>query len=415
MKINFLNNIIMFMLVSSTGGLLFVYNRNQAFLVLFLIIVFALIYIGKKIKKTAYYSSLLALCVILLLFLINFIFAINPQSITKYTFFGISIFTTVLTLFYYSNQDNKLVFLNSLYNVLKLILFHSLLSFIAYYFVKNNLVLITSEYHDSLTFNYLFYYSPKIGNTINLFGFDIHRNAGMFWEPGILQAYLNILFFLEVSFFNKNRVLLFFIIIAIISTYSTTGLFLLIIQVIYFTQKNYKKTLAPVLFAILVVPLYFLFNLNMSDKIGGESDGSFQKRLIDLTQPFFIALEHPLTGVGLDLDRFQEVREEFYINTNINKILGVVGIQQNVETTSKGSTNSVMYLLAGMGFPTAILFIYMLIKQQVINRDRLIWFIIIFVSVMSEPLLLRPFFFLFIVAGFVSFFNKIIGHKKQLG
>ena len=135
-KQKIIDTIIVFLLVMSTGGLLFVYNRNQAFLVLFLIIVFALIYIGKKIKKTAYYSSLLALCIILLLFLINFIFAINPQSLTKYTFFGVSIFTTVLTLFYYSNQDNKLVFLNSLYNVLKLILFHSLLSFIAYYFVK---------------------------------------------------------------------------------------------------------------------------------------------------------------------------------------------------------------------------------------------------------------------------------------
>ena len=112
-----------------------------------------------------------------------------------------------------------------------------------------------------MTFNYLFYYSPKIGNTINLFGFDIHRNAGMFWEPGILQAYLNILFFLELSFFNKNRVLLFLIIIAIISTYSTTGLFLLIIQLIYFTQKNYKNTLAPIFFAILVIPLYFLLVL----------------------------------------------------------------------------------------------------------------------------------------------------------
>jgi len=414
MKIKFLNNIIMFMLVSSTGGLLFVFNRNQAFLSLVLMIIFSLFYIGKKIKSSVYYSSFLAFCVILLLFGINFIFAINPQSLTKYAFFVISIFTTSITLFYYSNQDNKEVFINSLYFVLKLVLFHSLLSFIAYYFVKDNLFLITSEYHDSLTFNYLFYYSPKIGSNVNLLGIDIHRNAGMFWEPGILQAYLNILFFLEVSLFRRNKVLIALIILAIISTYSTTGLFLLIIQLIYFGQKEFKTSITPLFIGIIGIPLYFLFTLNMSDKVSGESDGSFQKRLVDLTQPFFIALENPLTGVGLDLDRFQEVREEFYINTNINNILGVVGVQQNVETTSKGSTNSVMYLLAGMGFPTAILFLYMLIKQQIINRDRFIWFIIIFVSVMSEPLLLRPFFFLFIIAGFVNFFKKVVIHKNQL-
>ena len=205
MKISVLNNIIMFMLVSSTGGLLFVYNRNEAFLTFFLIIVFALFYIGNKVKKTAYYSALLALCVILLLFIINFIFAINPQSLTKYTFFGISIFTTAITLFYYSNQDNKSAFINSLYSILKLILVHSLLSSIGYYFVKNNLFLITSEYHECLTYNYLFYYSQKWGMNLTLFGVEIQRNAGIFWEPGILQIYLNMLFFLEVSIFKKNR------------------------------------------------------------------------------------------------------------------------------------------------------------------------------------------------------------------
>ena len=109
----------------------------------------------------------------------------------------------------------------------------------------------------------MFYYSPKIASTINLFGLDIHRNAGIFWEPGILQSYLNILFFLEASIFKSNKKLLFLIIIAIISTYSTTGLFLLIIQIIYFIQKNYKKTFAPVFLAILVLPLYFIFSAKL--------------------------------------------------------------------------------------------------------------------------------------------------------
>ena len=176
--------------------------------------------------------------------------------------------------------------------------------------------------------------------------------------------------------------------------------------------EGFRTSIAPLFIGIIAMPLYFLFTLNMSDKVSGEREGSFQTRLLDLTQPLFIAFENPLTGVGLDLDRFQEVREEFYINSNLNSILGSIGIQKNIETTSKGSTNSVMYLLAGMGFPTTILFIYMLIRQQIITRDKLIWFIIIFVSVMSEPLLLRPFFFLFIIGGFVSFFKKVVIHKN---
>ena len=414
MKTRYLNAIIMFMLVSSTGGLLFVFNRNYAFLALCSIVILSFLYIGKPLKKVPFISSVLTFLIVSLLFTINYIFAINPQSLTKYSFFGIIILTTVLVLFYFNNNDDKRALINSLYFILKLILYHSLISFIAYFFIKENLSLISSEYHESLTYNYLFYYSPNDLSIINLFGLEFIRNSGMFWEPGILQAYLNILFFLEVTIFKKNMRLLALIILAILSTYSTTGLLLMMIQIIYFLHKRFKQNIAIILIAIVGIPLYFLLSVNMNQKIYGEGESSFQKRLIDLTQPFFIALENPLTGVGLDIDRFQEVRQEFYINSNLNNMFSKLGIEQKVETTSKGSTNSVMYMLAGMGFPTAIFFIYMFVKQQIITKHRLIWFIITFISVMSEPLLFRPFFFIFILSGVMYFCNKLTGHKKQL-
>ena len=414
MKTRLLNNIIMFMLVSSTGGLLFVFNRNFAFLMLASIIIISLFYLRISIKRSIYYSSFLALLVISILFAINYVFAINPQSLTKYIFFGITIFTTVLVLFYYNNQSNRDVFVNSLYFVLKLVLIHSLFNFFAYFLYKDNFSLITSEYHESLTYNYLFYYSPKEGSIINLFGIDIHRNAGMFWEAGILQIYLNILFFLEISIFKRNKKLLVLIVFAVLTTYSTTGLLLLILQIIYFSHKELKSNIKMLSLIVLIAPLYVFFNANMNEKIYGEGESSFQKRLFDFTQPIFIAIESPLTGVGLDLDRFQEVREGFYINSDLNSSFNQIGIEQKVETTSKGSTNSVMYLLAGMGFPTAFLFIYMFMKQQIITNHRLIWFILTFISVMSEPLLFRPFFFMFIVSGFIHAFHRITSHKKQL-
>ncbi|MEC7646424.1 MAG: O-antigen ligase family protein [Bacteroidota bacterium] len=365
-------------------------------------------------KKSVYYSSLVTFLVVFFLFGINFSFAINHQSLTKYSFFGITIFTTILTLLYFNNQGDKNVFINSLYVVLKLILFHSLLSFLAYFFVKDSLVLITSKYHESLTYNYLFYYSVKTGSVFNVLGLDLCRNSGIFWEPGILQGYLNILFFLEFSVFKRNKILLVLIAAAILSTYSTTGLFLLMIQLIYFLQKEFKKNIALVLIMIICIPFYILLSSNMNEKIYGEGESSFQKRLIDLTQPLFIAFQNPLTGVGLDIDSFQKVREEFYINSNLNNVLRQIGIEQKSETTSKGSTNSVMYMLAGMGFPTAILFIFMFIKQQIVKKDRFIWFVITFFTVMSEPLLLRPFFFIFILSGFFHFVYNIAGYKKQL-
>ena len=46
--------------------------------------------------------------------------------------------------------------------------------------------------------------------------------------------------------------------------------------------------------------------MNVEEKIQGEKEASFQKRYFDLVQPFFIALEHPLTGIGLDVEQFWE-------------------------------------------------------------------------------------------------------------
>ena len=402
------------MLVSSAGGLVFVFNRNPAFLVLVSIVIFSLFFLQHRISKKTFYSSLLALIVLFSFFAINYVFAINLQSLTKYLFFGVTIFTSVLVLFYYNNQESKTVFINSLYFILKLVLFHAVFSFIAYFFVKDNLFLITSEYHETLTFDYLFHYSPKDGTVINLFGLDMARNAGMFWEAGILQGYLNLLFFLELSVFKRNKKLLALIILTILTTFSTTGLLLLTLQVAYFSQKSLKSYTKIILVIVLIIPLYFILNANINEKIYGAGEASFQKRLFDLTQPFFIAIENPLTGVGLDLDRFQDVREGFYINSDLNSWFNQIGIEQNVETTSKGSTNSVMYMLAGMGFPITLLFIYMFTKQQIITNDRLMWFALTFVFVLSEPLLFRPFFFLFIVSGFMHTFNRITSRKKLL-
>ena len=182
----------------------------------------------------------------------------------------------------------------------------------------------------------------------------------------------------------------------------------------YFLQKEFKNNPAIIFILLATAPLYFIVSVNMNEKVYGEGEASFQKRLFDLTQPLFISLEYPLTGVGLDNDRWQEVRSEFYINSNLNNTLRQVGVEQKVETTSRGSSNSVMYMLAGMGFPTTILFLFMFIKQQIVVKDRFVWFLILFLSIMSEPLLFRPFFLIFIMSGFLHFSYKIVKQKEQL-
>ena len=166
---------------------------------------------------------------------------------------------------------------------------------------------------------------------------------------------------------------------------------------------------------VLGIPIYMIFSFNIEEKILGDKEWSFQKRYFDLVQPFFIALEHPLTGIGSDVEQFQSMRQEFFIfSSSLNALQEKTGVESKVSSTDKGSSNSITFLMAAMGFPTAILLIYMFFKQQIINDKKWLWMFIMVVSVMSEPLLLKPFFFLFIVSGFTYVYYKMTSHKQQI-
>ena len=407
--------IFMLMLILSTGGLLFVFNRNIASTLFLGFLLFVLIFMEDKWKKTKVNSIFITLFMLVILGSINYYFSITAQTANKYLFHLLSVTLSSLFLFHFINNRTHQQLIRSLYVALGLIVFHSLFNAIAYFFLKDNLIIITSEYHECETFMNIFFYDIDRA-TASLYGLEFCRNQGLFWEPGILQVFLNMFFFLEAFIIKKRKSLLLLTAIVILTTYSTTGLALLLIQfaVYLFNEFKTNKWLIPFVLA-LGIPIYMIFSLNVEDKIQGEKQSSFQKRYFDLIQPLFIAIEDPLTGIGLDVEQFQNMRQEFYISSSsLNTIQEKTGVESKANGTDKGSSNSITFLMAAMGFPTAIFVLYMFFKQQIIKEKKWIWMLIMVVSIMSEPLLLKPFFLLFIVSGFTYFSNKIISHKQQI-
>jgi hypothetical protein len=109
------------------------------------------------------------------------------------------------------------------------------------------------------------------------------------------------------------------------------------------------------------------------------------------------------------------MREEFYFSSaNLDALQYQIGVESKTAGTDKGSSNSITFLFATMGFPTTIIFLFMFFNQQIIIDNKWLLMTIMLISVMSEPLLLRPFFFIFIVSGFTQFFYRIASHKQQL-
>ncbi len=413
LKQKLLDNLIVFMLVMSSGGLLFVFNRNLSYVIFVIILSVSYFFLGRKILKINFNSSMISILILFGLLIINYLFAVNEQEINKYYYYFLVISVSVFSLMHFANNKNRLLL--SLYSVLQIIVFHSLLNFVFFFFIKDSLSIISSTYHECETFLNFFFYTTERG-IVNLFELEFCRNQGLFWEPGVLQVFLNIFFFLDAFIFKRRRFMLALTAIAIITTYSTTGIALLLLQLLIYIIKEMKnnKWLVP-FFIFFTIPVLLIFSLNVEEKVTGVKEASFQKRLFDLTQPLFIAAEYPLTGIGLDIFQFQQMREEFYFSSdNLQELQRQIGVESKTTGTDKGSSNSIMFLFAAMGFPTAIIFLFMFFKQQIILDKKWLLMIIMLVSVMSEPLLLRPFFFIFIVSGFTHFFYKFTSHKKQL-
>ena len=154
-----------------------------------------------------------------------------------------------------------------------------------------------------------------------------------------------------------------------------------------------------ILFGLLIAyPLYYLASINFERKLI-EKESSMNKRIFDLVQPLSIAADNPITGVGLDIEHFQGYRSEYHLDDETQDLL-------ITETTEKGSSNSVTFLMAATGFPVSLFLLYCLFKQNLFTYRKRVFMTIIIISVLSEPLLLRPFYLILIVSGMIRLFYK---------
>ena len=416
LKQKIIDNIIIFMLIMSTGGLLFVFNRNLMYLIFTVLLVGTLIFSKNKFNRKLFNTLLLCCTTIVSLFWFNYMFALSEQSISKYIYYTLVSVVSSMTIFHFLNNRNESRFRLSLYFVLKLIMIHAFLQSFFYLVVENSLQIISSAEYECTTFFYLFYYASVDVNKyseIVLFGLDVMRNQGLFWEPGVAQLFFNIFFFLEAFIIKRTKWLLIVSAVVIITTYSTVGILILLMQLIYYFFFESRSKFGVLIFFIIAMPISSVFLFNVEEKTTGDKEASFQKRYFDLVQPFFIAIENPLTGIGLDLYKFQEYRYEFYVDPSDYRLIEEnIGLDLKMENTNEGSSNSYMFLLAAMGFPTGIFMIWVFLNQQIIKKRRLLFLLILSLSLFSSPLLLRPFFMFFMFSGFFYFILKLSKFQK---
>jgi len=249
------------------------------------------------------------------------------------------------------------------------------------------------------SFFYLFNFSSVIG-TIGS-DFQLYRNQGLFWEPGILQVYMNILFFIS-AFITKSKFYRWVSMLLIITTFSTIGLLLLSFQLFLYYIEMLKKKFILVLSAFVIVfPIVVnITYLNLQQKIYGASVASSDLRIFDFFSSYDYIKKYPFFGIGLDMQVY--IREQLYTITQLT-----YEYTYNVHNTlgMRGNTNSVLFMVVGLGIPLALLYFYKLYRQAIIHNKTLLFFIILILTNMSEPLILGNFFILLFLS---SYYNKYL-------
>lgn len=143
------------------------------------------------------------------------------------------------------------------------------------------------------------------------------RNSGMFWEPGAFGCYIALAFMLYLgnikNLIKYNKFKSFIILLALITTFSTTAYLVLIavgILTIYFEySKKYGLLILPVLL-IAGASVYFLYKQAdfLSEKIDHQVGLALERDRGEFAPDRFSALifdwhyikKHPLTGNGFD-------------------------------------------------------------------------------------------------------------------
>ena len=99
-----IDSAIVTLLILSTGGLIFVFNRNLMHAIYFVIIAFVLITSKVSPRKDIFNASIYSILTMFTIYVLNFVFAINDQAIEKFIFNFLITTICILVAYHFINN-----------------------------------------------------------------------------------------------------------------------------------------------------------------------------------------------------------------------------------------------------------------------------------------------------------------------
>jgi hypothetical protein len=382
---NWLFRFILFTTVLLSGSLYPIVFGGVIPTILILVVVVILIFF--KFRLNIKLSKLYAIHLLVILGILFIHFFLNGSNNHENEFFKLifRVITALSILFIYSLYKREIV--TDFIWVMNLLLFHSVINFLLGFVLVQYLVPVNTDQITCLTYKYVFFYFSES----NLIGFSFLRNQGVFWEPGVLSVFLNILLFVYL-FIKPNISRAIFVIIMVFTTFSTTGLVLSVLLFIVKYNKKIRSSFAALFISIaaLLVLIPVLIG-SINDKVSGDGQASFYWRSFDLLISLQMVSEHPIKGIGFGGEVYKTIQEQnnMFIQSDLFE--------------GRGNTNSIVYIFIAFGVPIAIYILYLLYNQKVFSHpSKYLVFFLLVISLSTEPLISSV---LFLIILFSSYFN----------
>ncbi len=386
---SFLRKIILFLIIAVSGGATFNYLANQINIFLLFLVLFLYFTSSKVILKDYFTATLISVLSFSSILVLNFFlsdFYINPLDTIK---ISVRFFILSLLILYYKN--NNISIEKDLFVVLIIFLFHAILNYILITFFKGyftvfNIVGTRRVY----SFYRIFYYLSAYGEEDSTI-----RNQGFFWEPGVLQIYLNFLLFISIKL--KKYLIAILSILTIITTFSTAG-FIIMFVILANSLLSRKSVLNIIIISTLMLSLFPLIKNNILEKTVSSSS---HLRKYDFEQAWIITKNFPLKGIGYLTKDYNKLKLNYYAGGNDSDYQA---------TINRGNTNSVMYAFMSFGIIIGLLFFIFIFFQDLFDNKFIIFFIVVLAN-FSEPLLFSNFFLLFLSSGMINV-NRLFLYKN---
>ena len=377
--------ILIFLLIISTNSIYVniedSYNFNKYITILIFISLLCkilMVNITRRLFNNILFLLAVYYGVVILISIINF----SEFSFNSILYYFVN-FPLLLAILILTNKQNKLK--DWLIYFVNIAIFLAIVS-LFFWVLGSNLNIISStdylvnKWSDggvATSYNNIYFETQRIAIMDNV----IIRNSGIFAEAPMWNLILSIALMIQTLFLGRNKYKTFILVLTILSTVSTTGIYvigLIIAYKIIFEVSGWKKYIAATLIPILLLVLSFVWE-------NKSATTSASIRFDDYRAGFHAWLDNIILGSGFT-----------------NGIRVIEGYMDTTIRVNLGYSNSLFVILAQGGIVLFILYLlpmmFILVKRKYTYDMK--YFIILLVVILSTTIFVDTYIFAFII-GFM--------------